>query len=76
MQNDNTVSLHPMTLDEAKATLAAINYREDWSVPELIEACADLAEAERKRVSIALRVTAAAYQQEATALRAEAAGRF
>lgn len=76
MQNDSTASLHPMSLDQAKATLAAINYREDWSVPELIDACSHLGDDECHRVQTALRITAAAYQQEATALRAEAARGF
>ena len=60
-----------MTLPEANILLGSIGYRADWSEPELIDATAHLSPPAKSRISIALRVTAAAAFAEANALEAE-----
>lgn len=66
------VSLHQMSLAEAEAALTSIGYDPKWSVPELIAAIPlDMLD----RIELALRITAAAAQAEASALEAEVARR-
>lgn len=67
LQHDWTAP-HPlrgMTLADAQALLARINYRANWSVPELIEAAQRLPLADRPKLQQALRITAAAELQAA-----------
>lgn len=61
-------NMHDMTLADANLVLAGIAYDEGWTVPELLAACAPLTAHHRSRVQTALRVTAAAKQQQATML--------
>lgn len=68
MQHEND---NEMTLTEANALLAGIGYREHWTVPELIEATAHLAQDDRSRISAALRVTATAAFLEADRLESD-----
>ena len=72
MQHDDVTNIHPMTLAEAQALLGSIGYRTDWTTKQLIAAVSTMPDDDALMVSDALRITAAAYQQEATELQAEA----
>jgi hypothetical protein len=61
----------PMTLTEAGELLSSIEYREDWTVEQLVAAVQSLPEDVRPRVGQALKLTGDAFLAEADALATE-----
>lgn len=64
-------SITAMTLAEAKALAATIDYDPNWTNEELFAACARLTPDERRRMGVALRIVGTAMLQEAAELEAE-----
>ena len=64
-------STTPMTLDEASAIAATIDYNPEWTTAELLAACDHMSPAEKSRMGLALRTIATAQRQEAAELEAE-----
>lgn len=60
-----------MSLAEAKALAATIDYDPNWTNEELFAACVRLTPDERRRMGVALRIVGTAMLQEAAELEAE-----
>lgn len=63
-------SLYSMSLDQARKVLDGIGYREDWTIPQLIDATRGRSP---DRVIEALKITAAAAHAKANQIAPEAA---
>lgn len=64
-------NLHPMTLAEAQALLASIDYDPNWTIEQLRAAADALPSDVVEWLPVALMISAAAAQAEANALKAE-----